>query len=169
MGGMQLIAPTARISPLCDLEDSVRGSRLVIGEHAKVDAFVKIVFAGGSGDVVIGDWCYVNSGCVLYSGNGITIGRDVLLAANCVLAPTDHEYADRDVPLRTQGFRPSRGGIVIEDDVWVGAGSILLDGTILRRGAIVAAGSVVRGEVAPFTVVAGNRAVPVGIRGAPEG
>jgi acetyltransferase-like isoleucine patch superfamily enzyme len=165
---MQLIAPTARISPLCDLEDSVRGSRLVIGEHAKVDAFVKILFSGGSGDIVIGDWCYVNSGCVLYSGNGITIGRDVLLAANCVLAPTDHEYADRHVPLRMQGFRPSRGGIVIEDDVWVGAGSVLLDGTILRRGAIVAAGSVVRGEVAPFTVVAGNRAVPVGIRGAAE-
>src|SRR6202166_5147567 len=108
LGGMQLIAPTARISPLCDLEDSVRGSRLVIGEHAKVDAFVKILFSGGSGDIVIGDWCYVNSGCVMYSGNGITIGRDVLLAANCVLAPTDHEYADRDVPLRMQGFRPSR-------------------------------------------------------------
>jgi acetyltransferase-like isoleucine patch superfamily enzyme len=166
---MQRIASTARISPLCDLEDSVRGSILEIGEHAKIDAFVKIVFSGGTGDVVIGDWCYINSGCVLYSGNGIRLGRDVLLAANCVLAPTDHEYAQRDVPVRRQGFRPSRGGIVIEDDVWVGAGSILLDGTILRRGAIVAAGSVVRGEVAAFAIVAGNRAVPVGVRGGDEG
>jgi acetyltransferase-like isoleucine patch superfamily enzyme len=162
---MHLIASTARISPLCDLEDSVRGSRLVIGENAKIDAFVKVVFSGGSGDIVIGEWCYVNSGCVLYSGNGITMGRDVLLAANCVLAPTDHEYADRDVQIRLQGFRPSRGGVTIEDDVWVGAGSVLLDGTRLGRGAIVAAGSVVRGDVPPFTIVAGNRAVPVGMRG----
>jgi len=162
------IAATARISPLCDLEDSVKGSRLVIGEHVMIDAFVKVVFSGGLGDVIIGDWCYVNSGCVLYSGNGITMGRDVLLAANCVLAPTDHEYGDREVPVRLQGFRPSRGGITIEDDVWVGAGSVLLDGTILRRGAVVAAGSVVRGEVPPFTIVAGNRAVPVGVRGQDE-
>lgn len=162
---MHLIASTARISPLCDLEDSVRGSRLVVGEHVMIDAFVKLAFTGGSGDVVIGDWCYINSGCVLYSGNGITLGRDVLLAANCVLAPTDHAYDDRDTPVRLQGFRASRGGIVVEDDVWVGAGSVLLDGTVLRRGAVVAAGSVVRGEVAPFTIVAGNRAVPVGMRG----
>jgi acetyltransferase-like isoleucine patch superfamily enzyme len=166
---VQRIAASARISQLADLEDSVRGSQLIVGENVLIDSFVKVVFSGGTGDVVIGDWCYINSGCVLYSGNGITLGRDVLLAANCVLAPTDHEYARRDIPVRLQGFRPSRGGIVVEDDVWVGAGSVLLDGTTLRRGAVVAAGSVVRGEVEPFTIVAGNRAVVVGIRSPERG
>ena len=57
-----------------------------------IDAFVKIKPAGGSGDVVIGRGTVINSGCVLYTGNGIRIGRNVLIAANCTLAPTNHEF-----------------------------------------------------------------------------
>ena len=163
---MHEISPAARISPLADLEDSVRGSRLVIGPGVMVDSFVKIKFTGGLGDVVIGENSNVNSGCVLYSGNGIRIGRDVLIAANCVFAATNHEYARRDVPIRLQRFKPSKGGIVVEDDVWIGAGCVLLDGAVVRRGAVVAANSVVRGEIGPYAIVAGSPAKPIGIRGA---
>jgi virginiamycin A acetyltransferase len=123
-----LISPTARVSALADIEDSTRGTRIVVEDGAVIDSFVKIKPAGGSGDVVIGANAIINSGCVLYTGNGIRIGRDVLIAANCTLAPVNHEYSDRERPIREQGFRPSKGGIVIEDDVWVGANSVLLDG-----------------------------------------
>ena len=60
-----------------------------------VDSFVKIKPAGGRGDVIIGDNVFINSGCVLYSGNGIVIGNNSLIAANCVLAPTNHAFKDR--------------------------------------------------------------------------
>jgi virginiamycin A acetyltransferase len=159
------IAPTARISPLADLEDSVRGSLLVVGEHCRIDSFVKLKFTGGSGDVVLGDHVYLNSGCVLYSGNGIRLGNDVLVAAHVVFAPTNHEFARRDVPIREQRFRPSKGGIVVEDDVWIGAGCILLDGATVRRGAVLAAGAVIRGEIGPYAIAAGNPAVAIGVRG----
>ncbi len=162
---MHRIAPTARISPLADLETSERGSLLVVGEHSHIDSFVKVKFTGGSGDVVIGDHVYLNSGCVLYSGNGIRLGNDVLVAANVVFAPANHEFARRDVPIRGQRFRPSKGGIVVEDDVWIGAGCIILDGAIVRRGAIVGANSLVRGEVEPFAIVAGSPAERIGTRG----
>jgi acetyltransferase-like isoleucine patch superfamily enzyme len=59
------------------------------------------------------------------------------------------------VPISHQRFMPSRGGVVIEDDVWIGAQSVLLDGTHIEGGAIIAAGSVVRGRVPGFQIWGG--------------
>ena len=158
------IHPLARVSPLADIEDSVRGTRIVLAEHAVIDSFVKIKPAGGTGDVYIGPYSVINSGCVLYTGSGITIGQGVAVAANCTFAPVNHEYASRDKPIRLQGFRPGKGGIVIEDDVWIGAGCVLLDGVIIRRGAIVAAGSIVRGELEAYTIYGGNPIAKIKVR-----
>lgn len=146
----------ARISPLADIEDSVKGSKLIIGARTVIDAFVKIKPAGGTGDLVIGPDSVVNSGCVLYTGNGIRIGKGVAIAANCTFAPTNHEFRDRTIPIREQGFRPSKGGIVVEDDVWIAANCVLLDGAILRHGCVIGAGSVVRGEIPAYSIQGGS-------------
>ena len=152
---MLIISPTARISPLADIEDSTVGTKIIVGDGAVIDAFVKIKPAGGKGDVVVGPGSYINSGCVLYTGHGIKIGANVLIAANCTLAPTNHEIRDRTRLIREQGFSPSRGGIVIEDDVWIGANSVILDGAVLRRGSVVGAGSVVRHELPEYSINVG--------------
>jgi len=156
------IAPGARVSRLADIEDSVRGSRIRIGAGTVIDAFVKFKPAGGTGDIEIGPGCVINSGCVLYTGHGIRLGANVLLAANCTLAPTDHEFADPERPIRSQGFRPSRGGIVIGDDVWIGANSVVLDGARIGRGSVIGAASLVRGELPEFCVAVG---VPARVHG----
>lgn len=155
---------TARISALADLEASVRGSKYVIGENSVIDSFVKFKPAGGPGDIIIGRNCTINSGCVFYTGYGITIGDNVLIAANCTLAPVNHEFRDGGRPIREQGFQPSRGGIVIEDDVWLGANCVLLDGSILRRGCVIAAGSTVRGTVEANAISGGNPLRTLGYR-----
>ncbi len=160
------IAPTARVSPLADIEESVRGTRIVIGDGTVIDAFVKIKPAGGSGDVEIGAGSVINSGCVLYTGNGIRIGANVLIAANCTLAPTGHAFADPSRPIRAQGFRPSRGGIEVGDDVWIGANCVLLDGARIGTGSVIGASSLVRGDIPPFSIAHGTPAVVVGRRGA---
>jgi len=152
------IHPSARISKLADIELSVRGSKLIVEAGAQIDSFVKIKFAGGDGDIRIGENTYLNSCCVLYSGHGITIGDNVLVAANCTLASTNHEYKDRNKPIRLQGFRPSKGGIVIENDVWIGANSVILDGTHIANGCIVSAQSVVRGHLLEAGIYGGNPA-----------
>src|SRR5579884_4105401 len=161
---MIVVAPTARISSLADVEDSIRGTRIVIGDATIVDAFVKIKPACGLADVVIGSNCVLNSGVVIYSGNGVTIGDSVLIAANCTLAPVNHAYGRRDRLIREQGFPPGRGGIVVEDDVWIGANSVLLDGARVRRGAVLGAGSIVRGEIASYGVFAGQPLRRIGSR-----
>ncbi|WP_312264560.1 acyltransferase [Rivihabitans pingtungensis] len=156
--------PEARVSALADIEDSTRGTRIVLGERSVLDSFVKIKPAGGSGDLIIGARTVINSGCVLYTGNGIQIGDDVAIAANCTFAPVNHEYRRRDIPIRQQGFRPSKGGIVIEDDVWIGANCVILDGAILRRGCVIGAGAVVRGEIAAYSINAGQPLTVIGWR-----
>ena len=163
---VQIIDPTAHISKLADLEDSRRGSRLEIGAHAFIDSFVKIKFAGGNGDVVIGPWCYLNSGITIYSGHGVSLGANVLIATNCTLAATNHAINDPDTPIRLQGFMPSRGGIIIENDVWIGANSVLLDGTHVRRGAVIGAGCVIQGEIPELMRVVGSPLRHLGRRGA---
>jgi virginiamycin A acetyltransferase len=153
---MIVVAATAKISPLADLEDSVRNSRIVIGENCVVDAFVKIKPAGGTGDLVIGDDTVVNSGVVLYTGNGIRIGKHVRIAANCTFAATNHAFAEKDRLIRNQGFLPSRGGIVVDDDVWVGANTVLLDGAFIECGCVIGAGSLVRARIPSYAIGHGN-------------
>ena len=158
------IHPLAKVSKLVDIEDSIRGTRIVIGARASLDSFVKIKPAGGSGDLIIGERTVINSGCVLYTGNGIQIGNDVAIAANCTFAPVNHAYKDKSRRINQQGFLPSRGGIVIEDDVWIGANVVILDGAILRTGCVIGAGSLVRGEIPAYSIQAGNPLRRIGWR-----
>lgn len=149
------ISESAVISPLAHLLPSERGTRMVIGARTQVMEFVVLKCVGGVGDIVIGDDCYLNPHCVLYSGNGIRIGSDVLLAPGTIIAPANHALTRRDLPIRLQGFMPSRGGVVVEDDVWIGANSVLLDGAHIERGAVIAAGSVVTGRVPAYEIWGG--------------
>lgn len=159
------IADTANISELAHLEGSVRGSKVKIEDNVFIDSFVRIKPVGGSGDIRIGKNSFINSGTVIFGGNGVDIGEHVLIAPNCTLAPTNHGFQDINKTIREQGFLPSKGGIVIEDDVWIGAGCVLLDGAILRQGCIIGAGSLVRGEVAAFSIQSGNPLKMKGMRG----
>ena len=161
---MLIVSPNARISKLADIEDSVRGSRIVIEDGVVIDSFVKLKPAGGSGDVHIGRNCSINSGVVIYIGNGVRIGANVAIGANTTLAPTNHAYHARGRTIAEQRFMPSRGGIVIEDDVWIAANCVLLDGAILRRGCVVGAGSLVRGELPPYSVNVGSPTRTIGWR-----
>jgi acetyltransferase-like isoleucine patch superfamily enzyme len=158
------IDPTARVSPRAEIEESVRGTRIVIGPDVVIDSFVKIKPVGGTGDVIIGEGSHVNSGTVIYSGNGVRIGKGVLISPNCSLIPNNHEFIKADVSIKAQRFKPSRGGIVIEDDAWIGANCVVLDGAVIEKGVVVGAASLVRGRLAAYVVYAGNPLREIGRR-----
>lgn len=157
------ISTKAKISKLADIEKSIRGSNLIIAEGVHIDSFVKIKFVGGIGDIKIGKNSYINSGTVMYSGNGILIGDDVLVASNCTLAPVNHETKKCD-RIINQGFKLSKGGIIIEDDVWIGANTVILDGSILRKGCVVGAHSLVHGELKSYSINVGSPIKRIGYR-----
>jgi maltose O-acetyltransferase len=87
----------------------------------------------------------------------LAVGRDVMMGPRCILLASSHAFASVDLPMNAQGFVEDRP-IVIEDDVWVGAGVVVLPGVRIGTGSIVGAGSVVTKDVPPWTVVAGNPA-----------
>ena len=158
------VHPTASISADARIHPSSRGSRIRIGANSFIYDFVVIKAVGGSGDINIGEHCYINSHTTIFSGSGVTLGNYVLIAPGCVIAPTNHAFDRFDTPIRNQGFMTSRGGVVIEDDVWIGASSTLLDGTFIETGAVIAAGSVVHSRVERYGIYGGVPARKIGQR-----
>ena len=93
---------------------------------------------------------------VLRGQGGITIGDRVYTAPMVQMLAVNHVFDDPTRPMVEQGITAE--GIVIEDDVWIGAGAIITDGVRVCKGAVVAAGAVVTQDVPPYTVVGGTPA-----------
>jgi acetyltransferase-like isoleucine patch superfamily enzyme len=91
------------------------------------------------------------------------VGRDVLLANDVQLVCGNHTFDRRDLPIRAQPTeeRP----IVIGDDVWLGASTIVLGGVTVGRGSVVAAGAVVTRSLPAYSIARGVPAEIVGTRG----
>ncbi len=153
------IAPTARLK-------IVHGGSISFGRYCEVYEHAMLITYGG--DISFGDYCSVNQFAVIYGHGGLRVGDGVRIAAHTVIIPANHVFEDPAVPICLQG--ETRRGVVIEDDVWVGAGCRILDGVRIGRGAVIGAGSVVTGPVPAFAVMAGVPARVIGRRGrGPEG
>jgi virginiamycin A acetyltransferase len=146
---------SVKIGSIVSIDISTRGTNTFIGQGSVIDDFVKIKHVGGIKDIIIGDYCYINSGCVFYSGHGINIGNNVLIGPNCNIVPSNHNFSDRQTIIRLQGHMHSKGGVVIEDDVWLGANVTVLDGAHIRKGCVIAANSLVLGETEEYAIYAG--------------
>lgn len=118
-------------------------------------------------------------------GNQVYVGKDVHIEANCrignycllanrvaILGRHDHDFSAVGFPVR---FSPWIGSnrfpnqyaneeAVIEDDVWLGYGAIVLTGVTVGRGCVVAAGSVVTRDIPPYSIAAGVPAKVIGKR-----
>ncbi len=129
-----------------------RDARLGLGARNQIMHGVHFE-TGYEGSITLGDDCFVGAFAILNGQGGIDIGDNVLIAGHCHIVAGNHRFDDPDRPINTQGF-DSRG-IVIEDDVWLGAGVKVLDGVRIGRGSIISAGAVVIRDVAPFSIMAG--------------
>jgi len=83
----------------------------------------------------------------------VQIGDRVYTSPFTQILAVNHVFNDPGRPYVEQGITAQ--GIVIEDDVWLGAGAIVTDGVRIGKGAVIAAGAVVTEDVPPQTVVAG--------------
>ncbi len=140
--------------------DPGRG-RISIGEHADIKRGA--IIEGNDGFVTIGDHFSLNPYSILYGSGGLTIGNWVRIATHVVVIPANHGFDDPDRPIKVQP--ETRLGIVIEDDVWIGAGAVILDGAHISRGCVIGAGSVVKGRTDPLGIYVGSPARKVAVRG----
>ena len=103
--------------------------------------------------LTIGDRCVIGRGSHIIAHQSITIGDDVWTGPYVYITDQNHGYEDPDVPIGRQF--PVNRPVSIGAGSWLGAGAIILPGTRIGRNVVVAAGSVVRGDVQDHCVVAG--------------
>ncbi|OWO94142.1 hexapeptide transferase [Rhizobium esperanzae] len=132
-------------------ESLTMGERSWIAGHALV-----------RGDVVLGDDCSVNPfACV--SGK-VTCGNGVRIASHASIVGFNHGFDDPDRPIHRQGVVSI--GIIIGDDVWIGANCVILDGVTIGNGAVIAAGAVVTQDIPALAIAGGVPAKVLRSRGA---
>lgn len=101
----------------------------------------------GNGQIAVGDGTFLNRQTRIFSGQAVRVGRNCMVSWQTVI--TDVVGFGAAAP-----FAP----VVLEDDVWVGSRAVILGGTVLGRGCVVAAGSVVQGEFPAGSIIAGKPA-----------
>ena len=111
--------------------------------------------------ITIGDRSFININCTVLdapiSEGAISIGQDCLIGPNVQLLAVSHAVN----PTQRLNKENFAAPITIGNNVWIGAGVIVLAGVTIGDNAVVGAGSVVIKSVAPNTVVAGNPAVKI--------
>ena len=148
----------------------VLGDRVAIDDYCLLDASG----AGEAGitlgnDVIISRNCVIQAktaalsighstdiGCnvVITSSGGISIGNSVLIAGNCYIGGGRYNTDRLDIPMIAQGLY-TKGAVVISDDVWLGAGTTVLDGVQIGKGCIVGAGAVVTKDLPEGAIATG--------------
>jgi acetyltransferase-like isoleucine patch superfamily enzyme len=127
-------------------------NNFILGNDSTIEDFCTV--NNGVGDVLIGDRTRIGLSNVIIGP--VTIGNDVMLAQNIVLSGLNHGYEDVTKVPHKQPV--TKKVIIIEDEVWVGANSIVVAGVRIGKHSIIAGGSVVTKDVPAYSVVAGNPA-----------
>ena len=129
-----------------------RGGRVTLGEGAVIRAGAMLLPSSGS--ISIGNRTSINHYTVINGEGGVTIGDSVMVAAFVAMFAANHHFDDPTLSILEQGTS-TKGGIKIEDDVWIGTHVVILDGVIIGKGSVIGAGSIVTKNVPPYSVVMG--------------
>lgn len=161
-------APFLKTGPSCTIHEGLLIKQLLLEKKS-----LEVTLAGnnvlgryttfqGSGKITLGKYTYCNSFCVFGSNDLISIGSNVMIADAVSIRDTDHVFSDLSRPMREQGIVSSP--VIIEDDVWIGRGAVILKGVRVGRGSIIAAGAVVTKHVDRYSIVGGVPAKVIGSR-----
>ena len=144
--------------------------RIGSGSHL----YGRLLLFAKSGEIIIGDQCFIGPGSQIWSADRVSIGSRVFLShgvnihdnnAHPMSAALRHVQFTR--PATPESDRATAAvrtaPVVIEDDAWLGFNVTVLKGVVIGRGAVIGAASVVTTDVPPWTVVAGNPARQIGL------
>jgi len=120
-----------------------------------------VIECGAQGYLRIGSGTVINCGTWINGSGKVTIGKDVLVAPNVSITSSAHRY-DLHAPIKNQGLRLAE--VSIGDDVWIGASASVLAGAVIGNGSIIAANSVVKFNIEPESIAAGDPAAKVASR-----
>ncbi len=132
--------------------DVLPWSPFELGANSTIEDFSTI--NNGVGAVRIGNRTRIGLGNTIIGP--VTIGDDVRLAQNIVLSGLNHNYEDVSLPIHAQGV--STATIIVEEETWIGANSVIVAGVTIGKHCIIAGGSVVTKDIPAYSVAVGNPA-----------
>lgn len=164
VGGLKII----KKNKLICLLTRTRNGELIIGNDFKCNNKIKSNSIGliqpcifnisaPNSRIIIGDNVGI-SGSAICATTSVTIGNNVLIGSGCLISDTDSHPIDWEDRLYDRNVKTRKAPIVIEDNVFIGARSIILKGVTIGEGAVIGAGSVVSKDVPPYSIVCGNPA-----------
>ncbi len=145
-----------------------KNGELIIGNNFKCNNKIKSnsigliqpcifnIYAPNS-KIIIGDNVGI-SGSTICATTSVTIGNNVLIGSGCLISDTDSHPIDWEDRLYDRNQKTRKAPIVIKDNAFIGARSIILKGVTIGEGAVIGAGSVVSKDVPPYSIVCGNPA-----------
>lgn len=121
----------------------------------KITTINRKVHFGSGRNIEIGNESGIGANTSLPSNT--IIGNNVIVSRGIFILNRNHEFGRTDVPLNHQGFKSAKQTI-IEDDCWIGMHSLLTPGRHIRKGSIIAMGSVLTKDFPEYSIVGGNPA-----------
>jgi acetyltransferase-like isoleucine patch superfamily enzyme len=142
-----------RIIKSCDKYRYLRkGTNLIIGPNS---------YLYPTKHIIIGNNVFIGRNVTISTSSSgrspISLGHDIMLAERVMIIGGNHDFSRVDIPINKQG-EGKQGAILLEDDVWVGAGSIILSGVTIGKGTVIGAGSVVSKSIPEYSIAVGNPA-----------
>ena len=153
-----LVRFRCKVSPRAEVELS---PRLRIGEGSQIGSFTKI--KATDGDLTIGKNVHIGTCCFISAdAGGVTIGDHSMISPNVCIVGNDYRYDRLDIPVSLQ--EKTSKGIRIGNDVWIGAGCMVMDGADIADHCIVTPNSVVTGRLETGAVAQGQPARSLFVR-----
>lgn len=122
-----------------------KGTRLSLGKSVHITDGCSIRVAG-HGSLLIDNNSCLGQFCIITCHDSIRIGKNVMIGPNVMIYDHDHDFRSNET-MNAGGYICAP--IVIEDNVWIGGGTIILKGVTISSGSIIAAGSIVTHDVSP--------------------
>ena len=116
----------------------------------------------GPGKITVGNHVEIGIGSVLYASSHVEIGNNVAIAAQCYIIDSNHGIEKNELIMNQ--VSKIKGPVVIEDDVWLGAGCKVLSGVHIGKGAVIGANSVVNKDIPAYAIAVGCPAKVIGYR-----
>jgi acetyltransferase-like isoleucine patch superfamily enzyme len=154
--------PTIFIKKSCKL---ILGENVVLNSnyttyHAFMHSSVKILIDNSNSIISIGNNTRLN-GCCLHSSKSISIGSNCLIAAGTQIIDSNGHETLLDNPINRINSRDIPKEIIIGDNVWIGLNCLILPGSKIGNGSVIAAGSIVKSEIPPNSLVSSPGSVIV--------
>ena len=155
-GKLRTSGGLVRIEENC-LVDCLSREGISVGRNFKLGAHSRMIASGSISDlgkgITIGDNVGIGEFAYIGGAGGVVIGADCIIGQYLSVHPENHVFSDPDRLIRDQGV--TRQGIKIGPNCWIGAKVTILDGAVIGKGSVIAAGSVVTKSFPDRSVIGG--------------